>query len=69
MRLVVASLILLATATALVPGASAEPLACVPTSGGGLDYHSQACVDVSDARCPVYHESWTDFGHQRTCVG
>lgn len=68
MRLLAAALFLLAVLV-VTPGAGAEPLACVPTNGGGLDYYSQACVDVSDARCPVYHESWTDHGDQRTCVG
>lgn len=69
MRLVLAALLVLATMTAFVPSASAAPEpVCVPTNGGGLDYYSQACVDLSDPDCPVYHESWNDFGYQKTCV-
>lgn len=41
---------------------------CIPTNGGGLDYHSHLCVDTSDLRCPVYHESASDWGVRRTCV-
>jgi hypothetical protein len=65
MRLVLASLLVLA-ALAAAPSASAD--ACVPTNGGGMDYHSQACVDPSDRKCPVYHEQHTDSGIRKTCV-
>ena len=68
MRLLVASMLALASLAAVAGPTTAEPFACVPTNGGGLDYHSQACVDLSDLDCPVYHESHTDAGHQRTCV-
>lgn len=71
MRLAIAALLSLASlAVAVAPSVAAvapEPV-CVPTNGGGLDYYSQACVDAGDLGCPVYHESWTDFGHQKTCV-
>lgn len=73
MRLALAALVALASlALAVVPSVAAADVApepvCVPTNGGGLDYYSQACADAGDLRCPVYHESWTDFGHQKTCV-
>jgi hypothetical protein len=43
-----------------------EPL-CIPTNGGGLDYHSFLCVDLGSLDCPVYTEAHTDSGIRRTC--
>ncbi len=64
MRLVLVALLVLASLAVAAPPAAAT---CVPTSGG-MDYHSQACVDLSDLDCPVYHEQHTDWGVRRTCV-
>lgn len=67
MRHALAALLLLGALAVAAPSAVAEPAACVPTSFG-LDYHSQACADPSDTKCPVYHERHTDAGIERTCV-
>jgi hypothetical protein len=69
MRLALALALLALVTVAAVPGGTAEPIACVPTNLGGLDYHSEACVDPKNGTCPIYHDRHTDQGVQRTCVG
>jgi hypothetical protein len=63
MRLLLALLALAALASAPPASAAPEP-ACAPTNGGDMDHYSEACVDLSDLDCPVYHERPSG----RTCV-
>ena len=51
------------------PSAVSPAAVCVPTNGGGLDYHSQVCVDAGDRRCLVLQEYSTDAGYVRKCYG
>lgn len=66
-----ALLALLALALLSLPAASADdgsdPV-CVPTNGGGMDYHSEACVDADRGGCRVWHESYNEYdGHRYVC--
>ncbi len=54
----------LALLTAVPAGASAPESACVPTNGGDLDHHSEACVDAGERGCRTWH---MDRHGQVTC--
>lgn len=64
-------LLTLALLTLAVPATAGPDLGtdptCVPTSLGGLDYYSEACVDADNSGCRVWHDRSTDQGVERTC--
>lgn len=61
------TLALLAVAVPATAGSVAPEPVCVPTNGGGMDYHSEACVDADNGGCRVWHDRHTGSGFQRTC--
>ena len=46
----------------------AEPV-CIPTNGGGMDYHSEVCVDADSRTCIVRSRGGNDYGTWDDCYG